>query len=217
MLPTLLPLPIIMTCPLRVMPSYSKIFVVKPFANCPETTKFAKLFTYERFLLYSIYGTAFFAGLNCLQVDQVNKENDSLTSIYTQLVANSLQTVLHVYSIVWVWVHAAPEIHTQKSKKCPKKNVFHTEGPFCGCSLPVIAHTQPQSRKGRCPIAEQSFGTQDICIHQIVFKLCMMENKSVKMNKIKMFTFDFLNPRERLAELMEQSYTFNSSGIAKGM
>ena len=35
------------------MRSYStKLFAVKTFANCPETVKFAKLFTCERFPLY---------------------------------------------------------------------------------------------------------------------------------------------------------------------
>ena len=31
-----------------------KIFVVKTFANCPETAKFAKVFTRERLPLYGI-------------------------------------------------------------------------------------------------------------------------------------------------------------------
>ena len=47
----------------------------------------------KTFFTTCIFGTGFFAGLNCLQVDHVNEENDGLTSIYTQLVASSLQTV----------------------------------------------------------------------------------------------------------------------------
>ena len=44
-----------MTCPLIMTPLYSiKIFAVKTFANCPETVKFAKVFTRETFLLYGI-------------------------------------------------------------------------------------------------------------------------------------------------------------------
>ena len=37
----------------------------------------------------SIYAIAFYARLNGLQVDQVNRENDKRTSTYTQLLANS--------------------------------------------------------------------------------------------------------------------------------
>ena len=32
-----------------------KIFAVKTFANCPETTKFTKVFTREKFPLYGIH------------------------------------------------------------------------------------------------------------------------------------------------------------------
>ena len=42
-----------MTHPLIIMVSYSmQIFKVKTFANCPKTSKFAKVFTRERFPLY---------------------------------------------------------------------------------------------------------------------------------------------------------------------
>ena len=42
-----------MTHPLLMTPPYSmKIFTVKTFAICPETAKFAKVFTHKRFLLY---------------------------------------------------------------------------------------------------------------------------------------------------------------------
>ena len=42
-----------MTHPLIMMLPYSmKIFTVKTFVNCPETTKFMKSFTRKRFLLY---------------------------------------------------------------------------------------------------------------------------------------------------------------------
>ena len=45
-----------MTCPLIMTPPYSmKIFAVKTLADCPKTAKLAKVFTRERFLLYSIY------------------------------------------------------------------------------------------------------------------------------------------------------------------
>ena len=38
-----------------MVPPYSIIFAVKIFANCPETAKFAKVFTSERFLLHGIH------------------------------------------------------------------------------------------------------------------------------------------------------------------
>ena len=42
-----------MTHPLIMTPPYSiNVFMVKTFANCPETAKFVKVFTRERFPLY---------------------------------------------------------------------------------------------------------------------------------------------------------------------
>ena len=44
-----------MTRPLIIILPYSMTsFVVKTFVNCPETTKFAKVFTRERFPPYGI-------------------------------------------------------------------------------------------------------------------------------------------------------------------
>ena len=42
--------------------------------------------------LYILYAIAFSAGLNGLQVDQVDSENDKPTSTYTQLVSSELVT-----------------------------------------------------------------------------------------------------------------------------
>ena len=72
---------------------------------------------------------------------------------------------------------------------------------FGGCSFPVIAHTEPQARKGTCPVVEQLFGMYmyNTHIYRIVFKLCIGEMKKNKKNgKIEMFTFGFL-----LVELTE--------------
>ena len=56
MIPVLSPLSRIMTGPLIVTPPYSVIiFTVKTVANCPETAKFGKVFTRERFPLH-VYG-----------------------------------------------------------------------------------------------------------------------------------------------------------------
>ena len=46
-----------MAHPLIMTSTYSmKIFAAKTFANCPETVKFVKVFTCERFPLYSVLG-----------------------------------------------------------------------------------------------------------------------------------------------------------------
>ena len=46
-----------MTHPLVMTPPYSvQILMVKTFVNCPETTKFAKVFTREGFPLYGRHG-----------------------------------------------------------------------------------------------------------------------------------------------------------------
>ena len=56
----------------------------------------------------------------------------------------------------------------------------------------TVAHTQPQTRKGRCPVAEELFGMYIICIHHILFKLCLLKKERKKMNKIEIFAFGFL-------------------------
>ena len=51
-----------------------------------------------------IYAIMFFAGLNSVQGDQVNRENDKQTSTYIQLhiLANLSQLVMHVFSSLGV-------------------------------------------------------------------------------------------------------------------
>ena len=50
------------------------------------------------------------------------------------------------------------------------EHLSHLWRQFRGCSLPVIARTPPQTRKGRCPVAKQSFGMCNICIQGILFE-----------------------------------------------
>ena len=83
-----------------------------------------------------------------------------------------------MHSVVWVWpdytVRATPRIIELKS------TTKHTKRPwnhFCGHSSPVVAHTPPQTRKGRCPVAEQLFGMNNIRIHHIALELCLLEKK----------------------------------------
>ena len=65
---------------------------------------------------------------------------------------------------------------------------------FCGRSLPVVVHVLLQTRKGRCLLAEQSFGMYIISVHHIVFELCLLEKEErKKTNKIDIFTFGFLD------------------------
>ena len=51
-----------------------------------------------------------------------------------------------------------------------EKTFLGPEGPFHGCNSPVIAHTPPQTTKGRSPVAEQSLGMYSSQMHHIVFK-----------------------------------------------
>ena len=76
-------------------------------------------------------------------------------------------------------------------------SALHTGGLFLGrtCSLPVVARTPLQTRKGSCLVVEQSFGLYNIRIHCIVFELCVTEEEEEerkKMNKIDIFAFGFL-------------------------
>ena len=48
---------------------------------------------------------------------------------------------------------------------------------FLGRSSPVVASTPPQTRKGTCLVAEESFNTYHIRICRIGFELCMSEKK----------------------------------------
>ena len=88
-------------------------------------------------------------------------------------------------------LRATPGLRKQKPQKSTNTLVLHTRGPFLGHSSPVVARTPPQTRKGRCSVAEKSFGMYNICIHRIVFELCVTEERK-KMNKIGFFAFGFL-------------------------
>ena len=85
------------------------------------------------------------------------------------------------------------EIIEQKPQKSTTEHAKRHWRQFCGRSLPVIACILPQTSKGRCPVAEQSFGVYIIRIHHIVFELCFLEKEERnKTNKIEFFTFGFL-------------------------
>ena len=78
-----------------------------------------------------------------------------------------------------------------------EKCLWNSNWQFRGCSSPVIARTWPQTRKGRCPVAEQSFGMWNIRIHTVVFELSLSAKEERKkerkrINKIEIFTHGFL-------------------------
>ena len=77
-------------------------------------------------------------------------------------------------------MHATPRMCAQKPKKCPQKNVMHLWKQFQGRSLPVIAHTQPQTSKGKFPVVEQLFGMYIIRIHHLVSSYELAWKKEVK-------------------------------------
>ena len=70
-----------------------------------------------------------------------------------------------------------PKIRKQKPQKSTNMSVLHTGGPFLGRSSPVVARTSSQTRKGKSEVVEQSFAMYNVCIHRIVFELCMMEKE----------------------------------------
>ena len=55
-------------------------------------------------------------------------------------------------------VCAMPGIRAEKPQKSMNENVRHFWRQFRGCSSPVLGHMLPRTRKGRCLVAEQSFG-----------------------------------------------------------
>ena len=72
-------------------------------------------------------------------------------------------------------------IHIQLLCKKPKKclNKSSSWRLFWGSSLPVVAHTQLQTRK-RSPLPQKSFGMYNFCIHYMVLELCMVKKKEKK-------------------------------------
>ena len=88
----------------------------------------------------------------------------------------------------------------EKLQKLTNEHARHLWRQFRGRSSPVVAHTPPRPRKGRCPVAAQSFGVLfgvcNIHIHTIVFDLSSSakeerkeeRRKERKMNKIEIFT-----------------------------
>ena len=74
----------------------------------------------------AIYEIVFSAGLNGLQVDQVDRENDKRASTYTQLVPSKLIAACNAScSVVQVWPNHTCHTHTiiaLKAKKYTKEN-----------------------------------------------------------------------------------------------
>ena len=60
-----------------------------------------------------------------------------------------------------------------------------TDSFEAGCSSPVVARTPREPKKGRCQVAQQSFGMFTICIHAIVFELSSLAKggREKKMKK----------------------------------
>ena len=61
----------------------------------------------------------------------------------------------------------------------------------------VVTRTPPQTRNGRCPVAEQTFGMCNIHINTTVFELSLSVKKRKKerkkLNKIEIFMRGFLS------------------------
>ena len=77
-------------------------------------------------------------------------------------------------------IHTTLEIHTEKPNNCQSKNMFPIMRQFHGHSSPVVPLTQLQTRKGRSPTAEQSFGMCNFQIERIVFELCKKKEREKK-------------------------------------
>ena len=97
---------------------------------------------------------------------------------------------------------ATPGICKWKPKKSMNTSVLYIGELFLSHSSPVVLCTLPQTRKGRDPVVEQSFGRHNIHIHLYNFQDVSVsekrkERKKMKKNKeneqIDIFTFGFLD------------------------
>ena len=96
-----------------------------------------------------------------------------------------------------------PEHVNRTTQVDKREHLAYGGGTFLGCSSPVVARTPPQTRKGRCPVVQQSFDMYDIRIHRIVFEVhvCVLEKKEEEEEEEKkkedeqivFFTFGFLD------------------------
>ena len=71
-----------------------------------------------------IYAIAFSAGLNGLQVDQVDRENNKRTSTYTQFLANSSLPVTQAFSslgVVWPYL-PRPQLLREKLRSVRRRS-----------------------------------------------------------------------------------------------
>ena len=82
-------------------------------------------------------------------------------------------------------------ICNQKPQMSTTDNAMRSWEQFQGCSSPVLPRILPQTRKGSCPVEEQSFGMYNSHMHQIVSNYALTRKKSM-MNKIEIFMFGFL-------------------------
>ena len=102
-----------------------------------------------------------------------NKKNDSRTSTNTRFIASQFITACNAAHVagcdeltsnVYVFWVCGQTIHAKHSeyvnrnhKKLLDENNLCTGGPFCGHSSPVVPCTPPQTKKGRCPVADLLF------------------------------------------------------------
>ena len=127
--------------------------------NCVENMRsnfgqtHSKLKISERYLCI----TTFFTGLVFKKTRYINNQQ-------TQ------SSLLHIHK------------HVQLLYEKPKKYISEQERiaswrQFQGSILPVVVHTQLQTRKGRSPVAKLSFGMYNNCIHLVVFELFDEEDR----------------------------------------
>ena len=85
-------------------------------------------------------------------------------------------------------IRATPKIRGEKPQKSMTKDAKRLWRQFHGHNSPVVAHTQPQTRKGRSLVAEQSFGTYNTCIHThtLQFLSLCQSNKERRGTKQKL-------------------------------
>ena len=85
-------------------------------------------------------------------------------------------------------LHVGVEEKPQKSTNMSVLYCRRTVGQFLGRSSSVIARMTPQTRKGRCPGAEQLFG-----MYNIHYTCLKRRRRRKKLNKIDILKFGFLD------------------------
>ena len=158
-------------------------------------SQFAELLTFEAGVIALRRSKRYVDAQQCVRLHWTGLQGQVLEKTVVEL----LLTHSCTRSVVQVWLdyHATPKICKQKPQKSMNEHARRLWRQFWGRSSPVVGRMPPKARKGRCPVAEQSFGMCNICIHTIVFEL-RLDNKErkkerKKMNKTKIFTGGFSN------------------------